>query len=72
MSFTTELEKIYRKVRRVRNGTCDKFDRCEDCQCQNQYLDEKCDFEDIMKDIKDLINVVDSLGIYRNKEEEDD
>lgn len=75
MDITAELERIYCKVIRVRNITCykigDYFNKCNDCPYYNQYIND-CDFEDIMKGIKDLINVVDHLGIYRNKEEEDD
>lgn len=75
MSITTRLEEIYWKVKRTRNRTCKKIDGyidcCSDCPYYNQYIDD-CDFENIMKDIKDLINVVDPLGMYRNEEEEDD
>lgn len=75
MSITAELEEINWKVKRLRNRTCYKIDgyigKCSDCQYYNEYTDD-CDFEDIIKDINDLISVVDPLGMYRNKEEEDD
>ena len=69
MSITAKLEEIYCGVNRLRNRTCYKidgyFNKCSDCPYYNQYLDD-CDFEVIMKDINNLINVVDPLVMYKN------